>query len=362
MPFAGYVNSPPRELDIGDWTAIRHILIFIRASNKTLESAHKITVATYLKRHLCSQLDATSVSMSSSISEAYQLQSVKYIYVACLPVLALEYCNTFEEEVKLIWRSRWSLAKVLFLCSRYNMFAASIPTLILTVGPAIPSTKCKQINLASAVLGVTSIVVAEAILLLRTIAIWPSCKTFRYCLVSLYLAVIISMLVSTFIYVNSLEFVSEPGLLGCNPVTHPDSIAYALVIVSYVIFHETIILTLLVYRIITLFRHTTNPLLRTLYTDGIGFYLCMLALSIANVIAFATFPAGLKPVLDVVYYTVHSVLSCRIILHLRAVNVDAVTRTLNPPSQSLQFARVVRQCHRIEAFRCESRTGDIPMV
>ncbi|EGO00537.1 hypothetical protein SERLA73DRAFT_71557 [Serpula lacrymans var. lacrymans S7.3] len=188
----------------------------------------------------------SSFSASPASSLAFQLQSVKYVYVACLPVLLLEYFNTFEEEVQLIWKSRWSPVKFLFLFSRYNMFVATIPILILTLGSDIPSNTCKKINLASAVFGVTSVAIAEA-------------------------------------------------------------------------------------------------------------------LSVANVVAFATFPPGLKPMLDIVYYTMHSVLSCRIILHLRAANSNAA-RTLNPPSQSLQFTHTIHQCHRNESFGCESRANAIPIV
>ncbi|EGO26096.1 hypothetical protein SERLADRAFT_414286 [Serpula lacrymans var. lacrymans S7.9] len=197
----------------------------------------------------------SSFSASPASSLAFQLQSVK---------------------VQLIWKSRWSPVKFLFLFSRYNMFVATIPILILTLGSDIPSNTCKKINLASAVFGVTSVAIAEGILVLRTIAIWSGSKKSCRCLVCLYMVIIVTMLVSTFIYVHSLVFVPEQELLGCNPMTRPDSVIYALIIISCVIFHETVLLTLLLYRINVYHRHTTNPILQTLYRDGIGFYLCIL--------------------------------------------------------------------------------------
>ncbi|KAJ7809689.1 hypothetical protein B0H14DRAFT_1496224 [Mycena olivaceomarginata] len=44
----------------------------------------------------------------------------KYMNVSSVAILVFDYALTFSLEVSLIWKSKWSLPKVLFILSRYS--------------------------------------------------------------------------------------------------------------------------------------------------------------------------------------------------------------------------------------------------
>jgi len=159
---------------------------------------------------------------------------------------------------------------------------------------------------------------------------------------------------TSFIYVHLLVFVQLPNSQGCNPILHSHDTAYSVAVMSCVIFLETLLLGLLLYRKIRVFRHDNSPLIRTLYKDGIIFYFCTLALSVGNVVVMTSFPPGLRSILDIPYCTLHSALACRVVLHLRATDSDNYntlnTPTLNMPSRPIQFANAARRYRNNQSF------------
>ncbi|EGO28791.1 hypothetical protein SERLADRAFT_459594 [Serpula lacrymans var. lacrymans S7.9] len=75
----------------------------------------------------------------------------------------------------------------------------------------------------------------------------------------------------------------------------------------------------------------------TLFTDGIIYYLLFLVNMIANVIILFGLPVQYSDFLNPFQGVIHSVLSCRVILNLRAAG-SRQDSLLGETSQSLQFA------------------------
>ncbi|KAJ7159780.1 hypothetical protein C8R46DRAFT_1287448 [Mycena filopes] len=59
----------------------------------------------------------------SDVVVASRIQAVKYSDVASIALLAFEYFLTFNLELTLIWPSKWTVSKSLFVLSRYLPFA-----------------------------------------------------------------------------------------------------------------------------------------------------------------------------------------------------------------------------------------------
>lgn len=57
---------------------------------------------------------------------AYQILVTSYCQVVIFTFLACDHVDTLGREVNFIWKSRWSLAKLLFLLVRYVPYALLI--------------------------------------------------------------------------------------------------------------------------------------------------------------------------------------------------------------------------------------------
>ncbi|EGO03102.1 hypothetical protein SERLA73DRAFT_131595, partial [Serpula lacrymans var. lacrymans S7.3] len=86
-----------------------------------------------------------TLSTVLDIPSAYQLQLVKYANVACLAILVADYATTFEQEVNLVWKSRWGTVRVLYTLSRYAIFAAMALFLAAILEPDTPQRVCKTL-------------------------------------------------------------------------------------------------------------------------------------------------------------------------------------------------------------------------
>ncbi|KDR66309.1 hypothetical protein GALMADRAFT_232649 [Galerina marginata CBS 339.88] len=54
----------------------------------------------------------------------WEIETTKYSLVSATSILFFDYACTFDREVELIWKSRWSLPKILFLINRYYIILA----------------------------------------------------------------------------------------------------------------------------------------------------------------------------------------------------------------------------------------------
>ncbi|KIJ22641.1 hypothetical protein M422DRAFT_276896 [Sphaerobolus stellatus SS14] len=88
---------------------------------------------------------------------------------------------------------------------------------------------------------------------------------------------------------------------------------------------ETLVLGLTLLKGVKHFRGTNSTLVSVLYRDGILNYIYLCILSIINVTVLLTAPHGYSTFLTALQRTLHSILSARILLHLREV---ALLRTM----------------------------------
>ncbi|GJE95972.1 hypothetical protein PsYK624_121650 [Phanerochaete sordida] len=84
---------------------------------------------------------------------------------------------------------------------------------------------------------------------------------------------------------------------------------------------EAVVLGMMVFVAVRDYRFSKDSgLFRTVFRDGTIFYLYLFAFSAANVIVVLTTPAGLINLLSISERMVHSILTSRIILSLRALS------------------------------------------
>jgi len=270
--------------------------------------------------------------LSKAAQSALIKQNVTYLDIVAAAVLMYDYLLTVEREARLVWPVPWNLGKILFLLTRYPVFADTFLVLYHQFAILSPQACQGLYRTIGFLLGVGTLI-AETILALRTWVIWhrdPRIGIFLcVTLVGLWVPVFYFLKVALY----SLVFANPPGpnLPGCflekqNPILW--------IVFIFVMTFETIVLALTLVKGWQHFRGQSTTLVSVLYRDGILNYIYLCLLSIINVVVLLTAPHGYSTLLTATQRALHSILSGRILLHLReAAVLRANTRSTIPSSQ-----------------------------
>lgn len=237
-------------------------------------------------------------------------------------LLIYDYCLTFEAEVRLIWSANWNLTKMLFVLTRYPVFADAAMVLYYLVGSNLSPHTCTVLYNVSAWTYLWGIGAAEAILILRTWAIWGRDKRVGISLAVLFLLlwVVNCYFMSTFL--KSLRLAPghaiAPFQNGCLPVGG-NNILYVEFVVLMAF--ETLVLALTLLKGIQSLRRRNSPLMVSLYRDGILFYIYLFVVSVSNVVVLLTAPPEYTNLLSALQRALHSIVSARLLLNLREASL-----------------------------------------
>ncbi|KAF7367473.1 hypothetical protein MSAN_00810200 [Mycena sanguinolenta] len=254
----------------------------------------------------------------------YNLQVVRYVDVASVAILVFDYALTFEREVSLIWRSKWSLPKVLFLLSRYSTVLDVPLVLYYSITPVVSVQHCAQLHEGVSWGTVFGISVAEAILLVRTYALSGAKRSVLITFTSIWATAVATTIVLVALFVKSSIFILPPlpGIPGCFLAMYNRAEVVAPFVI--VLLYDTVVIAYTLYLGVKNYHHSVRiPLLVTLYRDGITYYLFLFIVSLLNVFMLLNGTSPTKQALTQFFNTfvrvLHSVLSTRVILHIRDV-------------------------------------------
>ncbi|KAJ7058366.1 hypothetical protein C8F01DRAFT_1147999 [Mycena amicta] len=222
----------------------------------------------------------------------YRLQTVKYVNVASMAILVFDYSLTFDLEVSLIWPSRLSISKTLFLLARYTPFFDVPIGLYFVLGSNIPLTACFNLNVASTTMSVFGIAIGEAILVLRTFALSERSRRVLLIFGSIYGTAVLACIILVSLFLRSMIFSPPifPLIPGCNETGG----AFILVGIAFILLllNETALMAYTLFLGWRKYRHFRNPFVVTLYRDGITYFIFLTLGSATN---FAILLAGEVP-------------------------------------------------------------------
>ncbi|KAJ8583850.1 hypothetical protein M405DRAFT_827834 [Rhizopogon salebrosus TDB-379] len=262
------------------------------------------------------------MSNQTIMLNAFRLHTSQYMKVAGLTILGYDYIVTLDKEVRLMWGSKWGVPRVLFCMSRYLPFVASIIYQYYAFGHMPdPSDYDECFSLYDAVtwLNVLTICAAEGLLILRTYAMWNCNRLILYGL----LVFVTALLTVAFVlevkagYTLSYGPPPSPGVPGCYP-TNPANVLYTFCMM--LVIFEFVVLILVLIQAITHSRRTsgiTSNLLTSLYRDSLLYVVCLLCISIINLVIISTIPPHFNQIFDTLPAIMHSVLASRIMFNLR---------------------------------------------
>lgn len=288
------------------------------------------------------------------------MQTIVYVKVACLSLLIFDTVITEDQEYQYIWRRKWSLVKALYLFIRYGTFLDTSIAVYERLGRNI--TDCDRIMTFNSGFCVVGIALSEIILILRTYAIYGSSRRILAFLLSLWLALVCINTWAVTRWTSTSDDSSVQDIPSeFRPFTNcffgGSSKTLGLVCYLTLMGGETVVVALTVgkawsqHRLIPRFLfkesvYKTNSLkafalLNSFYRDGILFYLCLLPLTISNVVAILYLPEGLLQVTDTPLRVFHTILVCRLVLHVRRIadSEPGQESLVDDPVNSLRFHR-----------------------
>ncbi|KIK42215.1 hypothetical protein CY34DRAFT_805196 [Suillus luteus UH-Slu-Lm8-n1] len=248
---------------------------------------------------------------SLSVSDLTKLQTAKYTNLGSLAILVLDYCITFSEEVQWTWSRPWDVIRIIFVISRYLPFAG----VGMTAYDALRvSDQCAS-TLEGNIIHIIGIVAAEALLVIRTWAFWQKSKKLLIVL-SVYSVLTIIAAIAADLSPTSLIPGEEPPLGTC----YFESTRNAAVVYIFLAMFECVILMLTIYKRVHDYRDFESGIVVTLYHDGMIYMLCILTITVTNVIIGAAFASAYSNMFDTLQLVIHSVLASRILFRLRSSN------------------------------------------
>ncbi|KAJ3532997.1 hypothetical protein NMY22_g7520 [Coprinellus aureogranulatus] len=139
-------------------------------------------------------------------------------------------------------------------------------------------------------------------------------------------------------FIYSLEYGPSPAptILGCLPIkgnANHLSVLYILIVAS-----ELSILAITVLILLLKYKRSRSRLVTIFYRDGLIYFLIITALSVGNIICNFVAPQGYSYLLAHPQLVLHSIMSTRMVLHMRKVNESPGT---DIPLTDMKFAERV---------------------
>ncbi|KAF6758710.1 hypothetical protein DFP72DRAFT_888007 [Ephemerocybe angulata] len=252
-----------------------------------------------------------------------------------------------------MWGTKWSVAKALFFLSRYLAFL-DVPFAVYfhtTSGLTGKTCHVMFVSVTSSIL--VGIALAEAILFLRVWAISGRDRILSIYLIFHFTAVHLVQAVLFGLFIGSLEFGPSssplPGIIGCFPLPPKSKTLNTLLsaLFGLIVANELSILFITFVIGLRKFRDFRNPLIRVFYVDGFSYFLVLSAISTTNVVVDLVGPPEYRFLgLVVLQRVMHSILSTRMILHLRGAANDGT----KPPTSNVQTGNSGEASRPLSAF------------
>jgi len=129
-------------------------------------------------------------------------------------------------------------------------------------------------------------------------------------------AIYIPVIVILVIFLNSLQYGAPPlpTVVGCHPTQGSDILFADFVLLMI---HETTVMILTLWVGVRRLRHSRSRLVTTLYKDGIFYFISLFLISAGNIVVLVAGPPEYVDLLNTFQRVLHSILSTRILLHVR---------------------------------------------
>ncbi|KAJ7478968.1 hypothetical protein FB451DRAFT_1556732 [Mycena latifolia] len=299
--------------------------------------------------------------MSSSVGETTELlQLVQdsrltgYLAVASLCVLIYDHIDCFAGEVELMWKSRWRLAKIIYLWNRYfSLICVSLVTSAV-LREITTDSVCITWLTVQCVTSAVIIGTVDFVLMLRVWILYGRPIKLVWLFACMGIAELAGMLIVGFVsYSQMINYVhvgyrdipnleglhlisGRPLLSGCYAKTNTHASQSLALAVTPSLLVTIILFIMTVYKCCSTLRQDTchvMPLWRLFLRDGAVWFLAVSVATGIDLLIWAMHKEELKQLFVVPALTVYSTVASRTLLNIKAI------MTTTEPQKELQAPR-----------------------
>ncbi|KAF8997170.1 hypothetical protein BDQ17DRAFT_1309868 [Cyathus striatus] len=260
---------------------------------------------------------------------------INFLDVSSIALVIFDYFLLLDLEVEHMWNSKqWTITKAAFFYLRYMPFLESVvliywttPFNLMTVIPSIHL--CSQAYKTSMALALPGIMIGEMTLSIRTWAVWKRDRRVGIGLVLFSLATAIPGIIGMILFIKTSIFGLDTNALGVTSCGFDGGSRIISVVWIALMVYDASLLALMVIsarvwnkpylKIIFNGGPESEPerLLEPILREGIIYYFYLFVLSALNVVVIFIMPPDFMNMMAMMERMIHSVLTCRIILHIR---------------------------------------------
>ncbi|KAF9500220.1 hypothetical protein BDN71DRAFT_1440818 [Pleurotus eryngii] len=267
-----------------------------------------------------------SAAMSLNVAELRSLTLFRlgsYSAAVSATLLFYDYSITLADEIDLIWFAPWGAGKGLFLLNRYLSFIDTPLWIYRDLGTRHSLSVCGTLDNITGWTLIIGVLIAEVIMILRVWALWARSRILGAGLAVLSSGTFAGA-VTAYVKYHQVRTYEPPVLdLGCRAVdnSRTDHVIYILVTAVE-------ISMLIIMRGLRGDRLRYSSPIRRAYQDGVLYYVILAISSALNASMMGKAPHELATALVMPQRILHSILSARIMLRLRADVVNRKARLL----------------------------------
>jgi len=223
----------------------------------------------------------------SGINSLQLALNVKYAFLSAIVLLLYDTVINFSDEIHLIWLQRLSVGKVLYIVTRYGCFLDVAVAFLYSFSSALSVDSCRVVYEIANWIMTFGVHTCQVVLIIRTYAIWGQNRFILAYLCGIQLTAITSCIFLLYFSNKSVIFMPSPSptLVSCVPILGNNKLFfdYCLVLVVEINF-----LFVLLVKGFSQWRINSTPFVRTLYRDGVVYFVVLFSVSLTNVIFVET--------------------------------------------------------------------------
>ncbi|KAF9465280.1 hypothetical protein BDZ94DRAFT_388112 [Collybia nuda] len=285
-----------------------------------------------------------------------------YLHISGGALLFVDWLSTLDAEIAYEWSGPWNAGRVFYFLTRYSSFLGTPLWLYCNIAFAVPPSVCSRIYVVCSAIWIFGVIIAELIMTVRVYALWGRKRSVGILLLTMTILDIAVSIVMFNLFRVKLQYFTVPNIPGCLSFTLGRSRSHSWPYIPIIV-HQTLIFSLTVIKAVGHYRDKIygTSLINTFYRDGIVYYALLVAFSIGNLAAthersdmtrlyFLTF----------LQEVIHSILSSRMLLHLRRESFFHVD---SKKSTSLDFATMERpEVSEPSVMATQSRVSERPEI
>jgi len=270
---------------------------------------------------------ASIADLLKLLQTAFQdVRNIRYCALAATSIGVYDYIVTFGQEVDLVWKSRWSIGKVLFFIMRYYTLTFDLIYYNYAIfSPNLTDKFCLHWWRWGGGSGLLTFALAQLILQLRLYALYNRSKKILALMLGTFIAALAAsstLLGLSFVGSNSVPSHMIPGLPFCVPGgdLHLFYTFWIPLLIS-----ESLLCGLAVYRGIYLHRlhgstfRSGNRLVEFLIRDSVVYFLVVFAIYFGNTFVFIFAAEPIWECTAIFTVALSYVLGNRLLLNVRSM-------------------------------------------